>query len=124
MTFGAVAKMSWYLNEPELSKSAAQSLGLQTTGFSSGLHTFSVLRNKCAHHSQLWNRTFDVLVAALPKEKKREPKHKSPGPYSTIIVAKRWLNALIGDNDWADRVDALLSTNTVYQQGILNPTMK
>lgn len=124
MSFGTVAKMSWYLNNEDVSKRTASSLGLANSGFSSTLHTFSVLRNKCAHHSQLWNRTFDVLCHALPKEKKREPRHKSPGPYSTVIVAKRWLKAMLGENDWGDRVASLLAQNDEFREGILNPRTK
>lgn len=124
VSFGAFAKMCWYLNDQNVATRTAASLSIQVTGFTATLHAFSALRNACAHHQQLWNRSFDLAFSVLPKEKRRVPHHKSPGSYPAIVVIKRWLRAMLGENDWGDRVDQLLELRPEFAQGILVPTMK
>ncbi len=121
ITFGALAKLMWYLEDPTATQVTADRLSLQRTGFASAIHSFAVLRNVCAHHGQLWHRSFDVQFATLPKEKRREPKHLPGSAYTGIIVAKRFLRAMGRAEDWGDRVDALLASHEVFRAGILEP---
>ncbi len=121
VTFGALAKMVWYLDPPLAAQRTADAAGLQRTGFGSSIHSFAVLRNVCAHHGQLWHRSFDVMFATLPKEKKREPRHEPSSVYSGIVVAKRFLKGMNRLPDWSERVSALLDEDAEFRAGILQP---
>ncbi|WP_124054427.1 Abi family protein [Arcanobacterium ihumii] len=124
MTFGTLAKTSTYLKEKEVISAAASSLNIATTGFSDSLHAFSALRNRCAHHSQLWNRSFDIAFKVLPKEKKGAPKFSHPGSYAAIIVTGRWMKRMGYGSSWFESVVELLSENRTFEKGILEPSMK
>lgn len=121
VTFGALAKTLWYLENPAPTQRTADALGVPRVGFSSSVHSFAVLRNVCAHHGQLWHRPLDVMFATLPKEKKREPRHQPASVYSGIVTAKRFLKAMGRLPDWADRIDALLESDLEFREGILLP---
>ena len=122
ISFGALAKMMWYLNDPRPSHATADAMRLQHSGFASTIHSFAVLRNACAHHGQLWHRNFDVLFATRTKEKKREPSHTPSGAYTGIVVIKRFLRAMDVLPDWQDRVNTLLDSDTEFRGGILRPS--
>lgn len=124
VSFGTFAKTCWYLRDNAVAKETAASLSIQSTGFSATLHAFSTLRNACAHHAQLWNRSFDIAFTLLGKEKKDLPKHKSPGSLPGIVVIKRWLKAMGELGDWGVRVDDLLAQSSEYAHGIYWPKMK
>ncbi|WP_431218442.1 Abi family protein [Leifsonia xyli] len=121
LTFGALAKTLWYLVSSAPANRTADALGVQRKGFGSTIHSFAVLRNVCAHHGQLWQRSFNVMFSTLPKEKKREPRHEPASTYTGIVVAKRFLAAMDRLPDWSDRVDAVLEADPEFRDGILNP---
>ncbi|MGN7798242.1 Abi family protein [Leifsonia sp. 22587] len=121
VSFGALAKMLWYLRTPLPAQRTADALGVQRTGFASAVHSFAVLRNVCAHHGQLWHRPLDVMFGTLPKEKKREPRHEPSSVYSGIVVAKRFLRGMNRLADWDERVSALLDEDAEFRSGILRP---
>ncbi|MFP3465941.1 Abi family protein [Leifsonia sp. SIMBA_070] len=121
MTFGALAKTLWYLATPVPALRTADALGVQRSGFGSTVHSFAVLRNVCSHHGQLWHRSFDVMFSTLAKEKRRESPHAPASTYSGIVAAKRFLRAMGRDDDWSERVDALLASDPGFREGILLP---
>ena len=121
ITFGALAKTLWYLVTPIPAHRTADAIGVQRTGFASTVHSFAVLRNICAHHGQLWHRSFDVMFSTWKKEKKSEPAHDPAGPYSAVIATKRFLKALDRMPDWSSRIDELLDSDADFREGILWP---
>jgi abortive infection bacteriophage resistance protein len=121
ISFGSVAKTLWYLKTPSPAQRAADALGVQRSGFGSTVHSFAVLRNVCAHHGQLWHRSFDIMFATLPKEKRREPAHAPSSVYSGIVAAKRFLKGMGRLPDWPERVASLLEGDPEYRAGILHP---
>ncbi len=124
ISFGTFAKLSQYLADGTAIKETADHLSIQHTGFSDALHAFSNLRNRCAHHGQLWNRSFDIAFKVLPKERRDAPEFKHPGSYGGIIVINRWLKRIDPQSTWFESVSDFLKEHPVYADGILNPRMK
>lgn len=58
----------WYaaLKKPSLRQAVARPFSLDETVFVPFTHHLSVVRNICAHHGRLWNRTFDIPLR-LPR---------------------------------------------------------
>ncbi len=84
-------------------KAIARYFGLEHSTFSSWLHCLTFVRNVCAHHSRLWNKTLDVT-----------PRHpKTPG--NTFIPP------LMGDEQIQNKPAYYLLAMIVYLLNIVNP---
>lgn len=59
-SFGALSNMYTNLNPGRTKRSVANYFGLDDGTFSSWIHSFTYIRNICAHHSRLWNRTLSI----------------------------------------------------------------
>lgn len=62
----------------------AKRFGLHSTLFISWLHTFSYVRNMCAHHSRLWNRE---LAIAMVMPKSIDQKEVNTRRVGSVIMA-------------------------------------
>lgn len=105
----------------------AQSFGLATQKeFGNWIASLNGIRNICAHHSRLWNRTL-VITAARPKRGQipeldhlRElddvARVKIYGPIAILV----WLNSQSAFGlEWAARLRAVLDTFPALPQGSL-----
>lgn len=65
MSFGSLSKLygAMFIRDQ---RAIARPLGLHEAWLPTWLHTISVVRNACAHHSRLWDRELDVQPA-LPQ---------------------------------------------------------
>ncbi len=72
MSFGALSQLYHNLLRPD-QISLAKVVGYHSTVLSSWLHTFTYIRNMCAHHSRIWNRELSIAMVV--------PKH---GSWQTI----------------------------------------
>ncbi|WP_446011931.1 Abi family protein [Candidatus Electrothrix sp.] len=75
----------------------------------SWLHSFTYLRNLCAHHSRLWNRTFTVR----PKVFKKYRKHfcNNYKLYAQMAVLNVFLNVIADGSGWQQRLSDLIDQN-------------
>ena len=121
VTFGMLARMIQYFDDPTPARATAQSLSLPWQGFQSTLHAFAVLRNLCAHHGQIWHRRLDITAPVLKKDKRFEPEYQANGPYGTIVALKRFVRAIDRTTTWPSRVDAHLLRDSEYAAGIYSP---
>ena len=79
----------------------------------SWMHTFSFIRNVCAHHSRLWNRPVITAPKLLDKSTKQwitdadtiDP-HKI---YATLCCMKYFLNVISPDNTFTHKIKDLFS---------------
>ncbi len=70
VSFGALSKMYYNFKDTKAKKTIARSFGLpQHVIFESWIASIAALRNCCAHHARLWNRTFPV-TPTLPDKLK------------------------------------------------------
>lgn len=64
LSFGTLSRMFSYLDsKSESNKRISKAFGLPNSFIlKNWMHSISVLRNCCAHHSRIWNRRFSVGV--------------------------------------------------------------
>ena len=70
-SFGILSNLFSNLKPGRNKREIASYFGLDDTTFESWLHTFTYIRNVCAHHARLWNKTFSISPK-LP----RTPRHQ------------------------------------------------
>lgn len=105
ISFGVISKLFEGLYKSETTDIC---LGFKVNHdvLSSWLHTISYIRNLCAHHSRLWNKTLTIK----PKIAKRH-KEKFNGNskiYAALVVIQIMLEEVAPDNTWAERLCALI----------------
>lgn len=61
ISFGSLSMMYSKLRPGRTAKEIAAHYGLTSPVFESWLHCLVYLRNVCAHHSRLWNRTLSIV---------------------------------------------------------------
>lgn len=64
MTFGTLSLMYKYLKAGNSRRDVANYYGLPDTVMESWIHSLVYVRNICAHHSRLWNRTLRIQPVA------------------------------------------------------------
>lgn len=67
ISFGSLSKFFMLLKEKEQNKSIEEILGINKYVFFKWFKALSSVRNACAHHSRLWNRTLGVSFE-VPKK--------------------------------------------------------
>lgn len=69
ITLGTLSHLYKNLSKDSDKKQIARGLGLETPLLESWLHTLTMVRNLCAHHSRLWNRELGIKPA-VPKSRR------------------------------------------------------
>jgi abortive infection bacteriophage resistance protein len=69
ITLGSLSHLYKNLSKDSDKKAIARGLGLEAPLLESWLHTLTMVRNLCAHHSRLWNRELGIKPAA-PKSRR------------------------------------------------------
>ena len=75
----------------------------------SWLHALSYVRNLCAHHGRVWNRTITI--------KPRVPRHLenlipvNDRIYAILIIAQFLLVQIADGNEWAEKLESLLTAH-------------
>lgn len=84
--------------KPGLSKrEVAAAFGVSDTVFVSWLHTLVYIRNICAHHARLWNRTLGVRPL-MPRSPRRpfiaQPTTGTQRVYFVMAIIRYWMNII------------------------------
>ena len=119
LPFGMVSRVFAHLR-PSEQKTIAGLFGLQRDQLKSWLHAASYLRNLCAHHSRVWNRTFGI-TPSTPKTM-RGCANKSNKPnrfYNHAVAIQTLLKHVSGDTHWADRLQQLLEDHPNIPRGLM-----
>lgn len=58
ISFGTLSKLYSILKTQEQKEVISKLKGINNNVFKNWLHCLSVIRNVCAHHSRIWNKTF------------------------------------------------------------------
>jgi abortive infection bacteriophage resistance protein len=77
----------------------------------SWLHCLNYLRNLCAHHSKLWNRSF-TLKPLVANDYKDQFKNNSRFSAQAAIL-KIFLNIISPGNSWSNQLEALIEDHAV-----------
>lgn len=73
---------------------------------SSWLHAISYVRNLCAHHKRVWNKTLTLKPAIARKHK--EKFQGNDKIYGVMVTVQILLEQIAPDNTWAERLSKLL----------------
>ena len=109
LSFGVWSNIFRHLRSRELQKEICTPYNIHYNVMKSWLHSFTYLRNLCAHHSRLWNRTFTVR----PKVLKKYRKHFSNNYklYAQAAVLNVFLNVIADGSGWQQRLSDLFDKN-------------
>lgn len=114
MSFGLLSQ--WYksLKEPSLRQLIADPFDIDERIFVTFVHQLAIVRNICAHHGRLWNRTLDV---AFPLPRTNPPnlaaavnRNAPKQVYNTVSTLQHLLANAEPANDWAHRLQSLMAT--------------
>lgn len=111
-TFGILSKLYFNFADIKLKKLIARELGLpQHLFLESWITTISAMRNYCAHHSRIWNRSFPS-VPELPKKLKNNwitnfsfPTNKL---YAQIVIIAYLQKVIESENAFTNNVTNLI----------------
>jgi len=114
LSLGALSRLYQGIARDGDRKQIASRFGLPQEVLGSWLHTFTFIRNCCAHHARLWNREL-AIPPKLPREGAWEwPRlpHGRPRPERRLFVVLLMLAHLMRhvspDSLWQERLEALL----------------
>jgi len=72
------------------------------------LHHLTIVRNICAHHSVLLNKTLTVAFKIPKKYEKNYNLNQRKKLFNTIVMTEHLLGIISPGNSWAKRVDELI----------------
>ncbi|MDC0088222.1 Abi family protein [Akkermansiaceae bacterium] len=111
MSFGLLSRFYENIKQVSLKKKIAQSYDLNPRVLGSLLTHASHLRNLCAHHSRLWNRSF-ILTPSLPRG--RIVSALNPDQprklYNSLVMLAHTSNMVHQNDEWTQRLYQHLST--------------
>lgn len=93
ISFGSLSKLYSMLKTEEQKNVIQKLKGINNNLFKNWLHALSIIRNICAHHSRLWNKTLGVKFE-IPKKIKVFKELKNP---ICCTKAKKELNNPLND---------------------------
>ncbi|WP_018867180.1 MULTISPECIES: Abi family protein [unclassified Thioalkalivibrio] len=95
-------------------KRIAKRFDLPQEVLGSWLHTFTFVRNCCAHHSRLWNRELSI-PPRLPKSGAWAQSHPSNKPrtdrrlFTVLLMLAHLMTRISPDSQWRQRFESLIS---------------
>lgn len=113
----------WYTGLENRDKRAVSAhFGLPYKRLEKWLHTLTVVRNVCAHHSRLWNRQLPVKPDNQPEPEWLPPITPRNDRIFYVLLMLRYLLRCDGNgNDWAQGMNVLLAPiceNAEYREAM------
>ena len=108
MSFGSVSRVfSGLLFDHR--KDIAKQFDVNHRLLSSWLHTLSVLRNICAHHSRLWNQFFGIRPRPDDNNLKEHfEEQRIRSFYAQAVIIKVLLDQTVGSKSWVRNLKKLI----------------
>ena len=115
ISFGTLSKIYSILKTEEQKNVIHKIKGINNTVFKNWLHSLSVVRNICAHHSRLWNKTLGVKfevpnkIESFKKIKDENGKYLNDKLFFTLSIIE-YLSSCIGEDeiDFKEKIKQLL----------------
>lgn len=105
LSFGTISMVVKGLNRPNRTR-VGRTLNLPEPAIKSWPHSLSYLRNLCAHHSRLWNRTFTIKpFIASQYAADLTPNDRI---YAQLVVTQIFMKMVSRDSAWPQRLAQLL----------------
>ncbi len=110
ISFGALSQLYHNLLRDD-QISLAKVAGYHSTVLSSWLHTFTYIRNMCAHHSRIWNRELSIAMVVPKQGSWHDINTKRVG--SVVFAINNFLSKLPIEqrirNEWHAEMNTLLN---------------
>ena len=110
MSFGALSQLYHNLLRDD-QIAIAREVGFHSSVLASWLHTFTYVRNICAHHSRIWNRELSIAIKVPKDNRWLNINTKRIG--SVIFAINQFLDKLTIESqikeDWRTEMTGLLS---------------
>lgn len=111
-TLGTMSILYSNLKSGMCKREIARYFGVADTVMVSWLHTITYVRNVCAHHSRLWNKTFGISPV-MPKRTTNPfislPARGTKHVYFTLAIIQYWLNIINPTNNFKNKIKNLLT---------------
>ncbi|WP_321394110.1 Abi family protein [Emcibacter sp.] len=107
LSIGTLSRLFKFLKNEE-KKDIANHFSVSCDVLENWLHSLTVLRNTCAHHSRTWNRTFPSVK--IPRKGPNLGIVRENKLQGQICVMKHMMNLIAGDTSWHDRLIAHIKT--------------
>ncbi|MBQ9877354.1 MAG: Abi family protein [Bacteroidales bacterium] len=111
LSMGTLSTIYSELNPGKLRRSIAEYYGVSDTVFISWLHHLVYIRNNCAHHNRLWNKTLSIRPMVPVKPDKYFPPLTTDDTahvYATLCMIKFLQDTVKPTNTFSVRLQALL----------------
>ena len=111
-SFGTMSILYQNLKPGLPKRDVAAAFGVSDTVFASWLHTLVYVRNICAHHARLWNRTLGVRPL-MPRRPRNtfipQPAIGTQRTYFVLSIIRYWLNIIDPANTLPQDLDKLFA---------------
>lgn len=105
ISFGTISRIFEGLYKSETA-AICTPLRVNHDTLSSWIHAISYVRNLCAHHKRVWNKTLTIKPAIARKHKEKFQGNSKI--YGVMVVVQILLDQVAPDNTWAERLSDLL----------------
>lgn len=105
ISFGTISRIFEWLYKSETAE-VCNPLRVNHDTLSSWMHAISYVRNLCAHHKRVWNKTLTIKPAIARKHKTKFQGNTKI--YGVMVVIQILLDQVAPDNTWAERLSELL----------------
>lgn len=106
LSFGTISRLYKFNISDSDKKRVASQFDIPRGKLGSWLHSAAHLRNLCAHHSRVWNRTFGVVPSIVSAEKYHISQPNKF--YNHAVMIQILLKKISGDTHWSIRLKGLL----------------
>ena len=121
-SFGTMSILYQSLKPGRAKRDVAAAFGVSDTVFVSWLHTLVYVRNICAHHARLWNRTLGVRPL-MPRHPRNtfisQPSIGTQRTYFVLAIIRYWLNLIEPSNTLTQDLAQLFSLYPSVYPGAL-----
>jgi abortive infection bacteriophage resistance protein len=126
LSFGTVSRLMELLGDQEPRDAVAESFGELRSTFPSTVHSLAVLRNRCAHHGQIWHRGLTIQTPTNGKHRHRARVRFDPhGPFAAVLAIQRMLGRVEGGADCLSVLNQFIAdADPAYMDGIYCPNPK
>jgi abortive infection bacteriophage resistance protein len=116
MSFGLLSRFYANIRQASTKKQISMTYGLSARGLESLLLHSSYLRNLCAHHSRLWNRSFTITVSLPTSQPAPVIPALNTAPsaerkiYNSLVLLAHVMDTVSTAPDWKARLKTNLLT--------------
>lgn len=117
MSFGQLSKFYSNLKYRKDRNKIVKTYGLDEKVIVSVLHHLTIVRNICAHHGRLWNRSFAFTIKVPTHGEQRLleslGKNKSKYIYNTLVMLEYMIESISPGSAWGERLIKLFEKHKI-----------